>query len=283
VVNAYEQHDHVYEALRHTQGTVVLRGAGIVASRIIERLLNDREAGLSQTRIIHLFRTFVDAPTGGVTFRRQGGNGFNYQPFTYPKAAGAGQLRQKAARLQGEERAAYIKSIGGTTTSKRAFWEKQLDRARREKWYKAEIGQVQEVVPTDGGQKVRTTVKSPDGSQLTLDADFIIDATGLEGDIRDHRLLADLLACGGARANETGRLETDSTFTVCGTESGDGRMFASGSIVAGGSLPPSDSFWGVEHVAMEICDELAKLKFCRHLGTTRSVSQWWKWMRGTPI
>jgi hypothetical protein len=284
VVNAYEQHDHVYEALRQGQGTVVLRGAGIVASRILERLLNDRDDGKSQTQVIHLFRTFVEAPTGPITFRRQGAaNGFNYQPFTYPKAAGAGQLRQKTARLQGEDRAAFIKSMGGTTTSKRAVWEKQLARARKEGWYRTEIGSVQEVTPTADGQKVRTTVKSREGSALTLDADFIIDATGLEGDIRDHRLLADLLECGGARANETGRLETDNQFEVLGTESGDGRMFASGSIVAGGSLPPSDSFWGVEHVAMEICDELAKLRFCNHLGTTRSISQWVKWMRGTQI
>jgi hypothetical protein len=283
VVNAYEQHDHVYEALVRAPGTVVLRGAGIVASRIIERLLNDHEQHGAQTQLVHLFRTWVDGPTGGPTFRREGGNGFTYQPFTYAKAAGSGQLRQKTMRLDGEERAAFLKAIGGTTTSKRKVWQAQLERARRDGSYRAVIGEVDEVEPTGDGRKVRTSVRSRDGSLVVLDADFIIDATGLEGDIRDHRLLADLLACGGARTNTSGRLETDTRFGICGTESGDGRMFASGSIAAGGSLPPADSFWGVEHVAMEICDELARLGFCQRVGTMRSIRQWWRWMRGTPI
>jgi hypothetical protein len=38
VVNAYESHDHVYQTLERQGGTVIVRGRGIVASRILQRL-----------------------------------------------------------------------------------------------------------------------------------------------------------------------------------------------------------------------------------------------------
>jgi hypothetical protein len=72
-------------------------------------------------------------------------------------------------------------------------------------------------------------------------------------------------------------------FEIRGTASGEGRMFASGAIAGGGYLAPADSFWGVEHSAVEICDELARLGFCKHIGSMRSLRQWWRWMRDTPI
>lgn len=282
VINAYEPHEHVYESLRRAPGTVLLRGAGIVASRILERLAADRDAG-AQTQIVHLFRTYVAGPTGGRTFRRQGGDGFTYQPFTFAKAAGSGQLRQKAKTLEGDERAKFIKSIGGTTTAKRKVWQDQLGRGRREGWYRSEIGEVRDVRPSPDGRKVVTTVQAGDGPRVDVEADFIIDATGLEGDVRDHRLLADLLENGGAGVNALGRLDVNHHFEIRGTQSDAGRLYASGSIAGGGYLPPADSFWGVMHAAVEICDDLARHGFCSHLGAARSVAQWWKWVRNTPI
>jgi pSer/pThr/pTyr-binding forkhead associated (FHA) protein len=41
-VHAYEPHDHLYHHLRQYGGTVLLRGRGIVASRILERLHEER-------------------------------------------------------------------------------------------------------------------------------------------------------------------------------------------------------------------------------------------------
>ena len=43
VVNAYEPHDQVYEELRRRPSTVLVRGSGIVASRILQRLIDDRD------------------------------------------------------------------------------------------------------------------------------------------------------------------------------------------------------------------------------------------------
>ena len=56
VVNAYEEHDHVYLTLRERGGTVLIRGRGIVASRVIQRLAEEHERNDS-IQIIHLHRT----------------------------------------------------------------------------------------------------------------------------------------------------------------------------------------------------------------------------------
>ena len=48
VVSAYEDHEHVYEFARAKPAVVMLRGGGIVSSRILQRLMDDREnLGLS--------------------------------------------------------------------------------------------------------------------------------------------------------------------------------------------------------------------------------------------
>jgi hypothetical protein len=59
VVAAYEDHEHVYNYMRTRPGTVLIRGGGIVASRVLARLMDDREKYGLQTQIVHLFRTFI--------------------------------------------------------------------------------------------------------------------------------------------------------------------------------------------------------------------------------
>ena len=60
-------------------------------------------------------------------------------------------------------------------------------------------------------------------------------------------------------------------------------MFASGSITLGGYYAPVDSFLGLQYVALQVADELAKLGFCKRIGTGKSVGGWWKWARNTRI
>ena len=64
VVAAYEPHEHVYETLKNRPGTVVIRGGGIVASRVLQRLFDDREKNKLQTNIIHIFRTYIEGTHG---------------------------------------------------------------------------------------------------------------------------------------------------------------------------------------------------------------------------
>lgn len=278
VVNAYEPHEHVYEALRGRGGRVLVRGSGIVGSRILQRLLDEIEKNGARAQVLHLFRTWRGESTGPATFRRESSNGFSYQGFNYCKAAWGGVTKDKLERLTGPERADFIKAIGGTNTPHRKAWDDQLDRGRAGGYYQAAIGTVTGVEQTPNG--IRTTIRTPDGQQVPLDADFIIDATGLEADLKQSQLLGDLLEYAGAGRNVVGRLDVSGAYEVSGTRNEAGRMYASGSITLGGPFAPVDSFLGLQFVAQQISDDLVRQGFAPKFGPGKSISQWWKWARG---
>ena len=279
VVNAYEPHDQVYEELKRRPSTVLVRGSGIVASRILQRLLDDKEKNGAQTTVIHLFRNYVDRPQGdSVLFRRPGSNGVAYQGFNFPKASWGGQLKERFEDLNGEGRAELLKKLGGTNTPKRADWIAQLERGRVNGFYQQRIGSVQSVEPGPN-QTITTTIKAQDGSEETLVANIVIDATGLEADITQNRLLGDLLDHGGAGRNAYGRLEVTPGFEVSGTQSGGGRMYASGSITLGGYYAGVDSFLGLQYAALAIADDLARVGVVPKIGAARSLAEWWRWVR----
>jgi len=282
VVNAYEPHEHVYEKLRQQPGTVLLRGGGIVASRILQRVFDDRHQKGAQTEVVHLFRTYVAGAHGpNIWMRRPGADGWAYQGFNYPKSVWGGQLKYRMRKLEGKERADLYKVFGGTNTPKRSLWRRQLREGRQGGYYKTVTGEVLEVMPGGNGGVV-TRVQTSDGV-LELKADFIIDATGLEADIGEHRLLADLLEHGGAGRNPLGRLDVEQTFELRGTANGDGAIYASGTATLGGYFPGVDTFLGLQIAAQEICDDLARRGFCRRIRVIRSTAQWLKWARGKKI
>ncbi len=283
VVNAYEPHDHVYEELRARPGVVIVRGSGIVASRILQRLIDDRDHHGAETTIWHLFRTYVDGPQGeSRLFRRPGRDGFAYQAFNFPKAAWGGQFRDKLLKMPPEDRPAWIRATGGTNTAPRQSWQEQLERGRREGFYHTHQGTVDSVVPGPDHTTI-TRIRSDDGSLLELQAKFVIDATGLEAGVREHRLLADLLDHTGAGTNPVGRLDATPQFELVGTASDPGRMYASGSATLGSYYTPVDSFLGLQYAALQIADDLAGHGLGRRIGPLRSVRQWWKWMRNKPV
>ncbi len=283
VVNAYEPHEYVYEELLRRPSTVLVRGSGIVATRILVRLLEDRERKGAQTTVLHLFRHYIDKPQGDdPKFRRLGRNGFAYQGFNYPKAAWGGQLKERLERLDGPGRAALIRQMGGTNTPFRREWEALLQRGRQGGWYQQWIGEVASVDPGPNGT-ITTTIVDPQQRSVQLAANFIIDATGLESDISEHRLLSDLLSHGGASRNAFGRLEMEPSFEIAGTRNDPGRIYASGSATLGGYYAGVDSFLGLQYAALRIADDLSSIGFGERIGVSRSVKEWFRWMRNAPI
>jgi hypothetical protein len=281
VVNAYEPHEHVYQRLHLRPGIILIRGGGIVASRVLQRLIDDRDRMGLQTQIFHLFRTYIDKPHGvGIFKRRKGADGWAYQGFNYPKSVWGGQLKQQVRKSQGEERARLYKEMGGTNTPVRRDWQEQLRRGRREGWYRVVIGEIKDMRPV--GELVEVSIDSDKGPQIgTFDA--VIDCTGLEADIREHRVLADLMDHTGAVRNPVGRLDVQRNFEVTNAANGTGKMYASGSATLGGPFPGVDTFFGLQIAAQEIADDLIKQGFAKKLGPGRSTSQWWKWVRNKQI
>jgi hypothetical protein len=287
IVNAYEAHEHVYERLMTTPSTVLVRGGGIVASRVLQRLMDDRLLHGAQTQIVHLFRTFINGPNDGlgqnpksVFMRRRGGDGWAYQGFNYPKSVWGGQLKRQMRKLEGEERAALYKRMGGTNTPYRRYWQKQMKTGRQQGWYQLMVGTVDKMEPR--GDRIVNHVRTQQGI-VPVEVDFVIDCTGLEADIAEHRLLKDLLEHGGVGRNPVGRLDVDRTFELRGTRSGDGIMYASGSTTLGGYFPGVDTFLGLQVAAQEIQADLVKHGFGKRIGPFRSTSQWFKWLTGSQI
>ncbi len=286
IVNAYESHEHVYERCLQQPSTVLVRGGGIVASRILQRLMDDREQKGAQTTIVHLFRTFIDGPNDGntgnqprktkLTMRRRGADGWAYQGFNYPKSVWGGQLKRQIRTLEGEDRARAYKTMGGTNTPFRRSWQRQMKAGRMQGWYQLMVGTVDDM--TSQGERIVSHVRTDQGI-FPVESDFVIDCTGLEADIAEHRLLKDLLEHGGAGRNPVGRLDVERTFELKGTRNGNGVMYASGSTTLGGYFPGVDTFLGLQVAAQEIQADLVRHGFGKKIGPLRSTSQWFKWLR----
>ena len=282
VVNAYEPHEHVYDELVRRPCTVVIRGGGIVASRVLQRIIDDRNLKGAQTTIVHLLRTYLPDRHGPSVFkRRKGLYGTGIQGFNWPKSNWGGVYKRQLEKATPEERKELLGWQGGTTTPHRKLWLQQLADGEKRGYYRQLVGQVTEVAQTPDG-RVLTTVNTQQGP-VHVPADYIVDATGLEADITEHRLLKDLFDMTGAQRNPYGKMQVELSFEVTGTRNGDGVIFASGSATLGGPYATVDSFLGLQYQALRITDEVAKLGFGSKLGVGRSVSQWWKWVRHTPL
>ncbi|MET0238011.1 MAG: hypothetical protein ABW224_25450 [Kibdelosporangium sp.] len=281
VVNAYQNHEHVYHSLRRRPGTVLVRGAGIVASRVLERLILDRERYGQPTRIIHLLRTYVAATHGPRwSARRLGRDGFAYQGFNYPKSVWGGQLKARMAPLQGEDRAEVYEEIGGTTTAWRREWQRQLRKARSEGWYHVVCGTLSQL--RDEGDVLTARMKVQQG-EFEVQPDFVIDCTGLNADVSEHQVLRDLLEHGGARLNPLGRMDVKKSFELIGADSGPGRAYVTGAMALGGPFPGVDTFLGLQIAAQEVVDDIAKRGHCRLLGPVRSTLEWLRWATGRQL
>ena len=276
VVSAYEDHEHVYDRLRVKPGVVLIRGGGIVSSRVLQRMMDDRAKYNLSFEIVHLFRTYISGSHGpNAWMRRKGGNGFAYQGFNYPKSVWGGQLKAKMRRLEGEQRATEYKLMGGTNTPWRRRWQQQMNQGRAQGWYRVMAGTVEQMKVRDDGMVISMVKTSQGPSEIA--ADFVIDCTGLEADVSEHRVLADLLEHSSAGRNPVGRLDVERSFELRGTASEPGVIYASGAATLGGYFPGVDTFLGLQIAAQEITDDLARRGFCRKIGPGRSVRQWLRW------
>jgi hypothetical protein len=215
--------------------------------------------------------------------RRKGDHGWAYQGFNYPKSVWGGQLKAQMRKLDGDERAKLYDLMGGTNTPRRRVWQKQMRDGRAGGYYHDMQGTVDKVEPGPNGKVISHVTSKKNNTQQVIEADFIIDCTGLEADISEHRVLNDLLQKTGAYRNPKGRLEVERSFEIKGTANGDGTLYASGAATLGGYFPGVDTFLGLQVAAQEIADDLARHGFVKKIGPIRSTVQWFKWIFNTPI
>ena len=282
VVNAYEDHDGVYEQLARQGGTVVLRGRGIVASRVIQRLTEIRQSSGQQITLLHLMRT--PKPKGN-RYRWAGrtvDNHFEFQPFNWPKSCWGGDLRDVLEKATPQERDELIKVWGGTTTADRLDWRHIVRDGLAQGWYNIRFGSVAEVVPNPDGGTI-TKLKENIGER-EVNADFIIDATGLDAEVKFNPMLADLVDHYQLPLNPRRRLDVANDFEISALRQTRGRIYAIGAIAFGGPYAAVDSFLGLQYAAQRVVDNMveAGAPGVSRLNGLSSLGQWLKWATNQP-
>ncbi|GAB5446739.1 FHA domain-containing protein [Gymnodinialimonas sp.] len=300
VANAYEPHDQIYLEAERRGGPVqvMVRGRGIVASRIIQRL-HEARAKNPQIRVLHSMRTPL-GPRDGAGFRaarRLVRHNVEIQPFNWPKSCWGGDLRAEYEAADPATRGAMLAQLGGTTTAERRDWIKLIKRGTQEGWYTPIFGSIQDLQPLaaqpNQPEGVRVNIATPEGSVEHLNADYLIDCTGLIADIRRAPLLADLLDTYDLPRNHAYPLDASgpgtplglaasNDFEVEGLRNGAGRVYAAGTITTGGPYLAVDSFLGLQYAALRSVDHIAEERThgVRRLGPLRSAAGWSKWMIG---
>jgi pSer/pThr/pTyr-binding forkhead associated (FHA) protein len=282
VVNAYEEHEHVYEHLRKEGGVILLRGRGIVASRIVQRVYETR-AQNNNIALLHLLRSPLLEGNKYGRSQRAVEHHWEFQPFNWPKACWGGELRAVLEQADDPTRDQLLNDWGGTTTADRSDWREMVNEGVREGWYQIRFGSVKNVEREEDGQLV-TVIRGKEvfEEEARLVADFIVDCTGLEAKIETNPLLKDLLEHHDLARNPKGRLKVANDFEITGMRNGVGRMYASGAMTLGGPYAAVDSFLGLQYAAQISVDALTKHRApgLRYLNGIRSVSQWLRWARG---
>ena len=279
VVNAYESHDHVYQSLEQNGGTVLLRGRGIVASRVIQRISEARNRN-PNISILHLMRT--PRPQGNKFghARRSVDNHFEFQPFNWPKACWGGTLRNQLEAASQSERTSLLSDWGGTTTADRTDWKEIVQKGLNEGWYHITFGEVTRVESDPQGRPLTYIQEKGLSGNLNLSADFIVDATGLDGKVKATPLLEDLVTHYHLPLNPAGRFAVNNDFELLEMRNQTGRMYAAGAITFGGPYAAVDSFLGLQYTALKSVEALTQTggTRLRSLSPFASFVQWLKWV-----
>jgi pSer/pThr/pTyr-binding forkhead associated (FHA) protein len=282
VVNAYEPHEHIYESLAQYGGTVLLRGTGIVAARILQKLYTLRRTNPSvDIRVIQLLRSAkIDGNKYGLAERKVEHN-YEFQPFNWPKSAWGGQYKTTLAAATPEQRQHLLADWGGVTTMNRPDWRKIITGGIHKGWYQIFYGEVQQVTPNSQRSGTVTTVReSGVKGEIQLESDFIIDATAVDAPISASPLLNDLVQHYNLPINHLGRLTITPDFELETMANQSGRIYAVGSIVLGNYYAPVDSFLGLQYAAFSTVQDLLEQQAIelKPLVLQHSLRQWWKWV-----
>ncbi len=279
-VHAYEAHEHIYRHLADYGGRVVLRGRGIVAARMIERLAEVR-ASNDRVHILHLMREPRAEIHQVGAARRAAHFHWVLQPFNWPKSAFGGVWQAALANSDAVEQGYILDSLGAVTTANRTAWRRLIEQGWREGWYQIYLGEIEQVVSEEDDLKVRVRDKSGRSSAV-FTVDFMIDATGLNHHAEDNPLLRDLRQHYTLELNRYQRLQVNDDFEVRNMRNDGGRLYAAGVISFGGSYAPVDSFMGLQYAAQRSVDALtgSGAPGLRHLNGLYSARQWLRWAWG---
>ena len=282
VVNAYESHSQVYEHVREHGGTVLLRGRGIVASRIIQRLWEERRFN-PRINVIHLHRSRLVAGHRYGRSQRAVENEFEFQAFNWPKGCWTGVQRERLERASPQDRKDLLEAWGGTTTADRGDWRRIVREGLADGWFRIEYGNVAGLAQGDDGRVITSIASTEAGAgRLEIHADYVIDCTGLIASPQRSPLLDDLVRTYHLPLNPLGRLHVSNDFEVEGLRHNESRAYAAGAVTLGGPFATVDSFLGLQYAALRAAAAIHRAApgDVPGLNGLHSLGQWLKWARG---
>jgi pSer/pThr/pTyr-binding forkhead associated (FHA) protein len=277
VVQAYEPHGALYAELEREGGRVLLRGRGVTAARILERLSQVRRVNPS-VEVVHLLRGPRDEPARWRNAVRPVTAHRDLQTFNWPKGAWGGEVRRQLATLPPERRDAAVRLLGAPTTPPTPGYLDTVADGVRAGWYSIEVGEVDALRRGDAATVV---AELADGRRLAVAA--VVDATGLRPGATGHPLIRDLGARYGVLTNALGGLTVEpESFELAPLRNGPGRVYLAGVLAAGGAFAPVDSFLGLQVAALASVDSLhrAGAPSLAPLAPLRSLAGWLRWARG---
>jgi pSer/pThr/pTyr-binding forkhead associated (FHA) protein len=283
VLNAYEEHDHVYDYLEKNGGTLMIRGRGIVASRIVQRIYEARRKN-PKISLLHLMRSPKPRGNRYGAAQRQVENHYEFQPFNWPKACWGGDLRAELEAADPRRRQELLADWGGTTTADRGDWKRIVQEGIEQGWYQIAFGEVERVEQSPEKRTITYIHERGFKGQIKLEADFILDATGLDAKVKVNPLFADLVDHYKLPINGLGRLTVTNDFELAEMRNDRGRMYAAGAPTLGGPYAAVDSFLGLEYAALIAADHLtaSRAPQLKYLNGLRSLGQWFKWAFNQP-
>lgn len=279
-VHAYEEHDHIYAQLAERGGTVLLRGRGITAAAVLEKLAV-AQAHNPHVRVLHLMRTPLPSSAHVGRASRPVLHHWTLQPYNWPKSAFGGTWQVRLERASAAERRYLLSVLSGVTTPPRRAFVRLITQGLREGWYQVYMGTLSQLDSENGS--LLAGVRDLRGEPAALFAvDYVIDATGLDTEVSSSALLSDLVRHYGLALNTWNKLDVTRDFELAQMRNDGGRVFAAGSITAGGFYAPVDSFLGLQFAALRSADALARLGApgVSRLNGWRSFNQWLRWARG---
>lgn len=286
VVNAYEAHDSIYDKLGREGGTVIVRGKGIVASRIIQRIYEVRKQNPGKNiSVIHLSRKPAARGRKFDLARRQVENHWEFQPYNWPKAAWGGDLQKMLEFASSEKRRQLLEAWDGVTTADRSDWKRIIQQGLDEGWYVLYFGNIKKLYRNSQKELIALfeanslTKLQNNQEMLELKTDYVVDCTGLESKPKANPLLQDLISHYDLPLNSIDRIQVKNDFEIRDLRNGKGRLYASGIITFGGPYAAVDSFLGLQYAAQRSVDALVKAKApkLRYLNGFASLGQWFKW------
>ena len=276
LTSPYDDNAATLSRLANRGGQVVVRGAGPAAVHLLEQLAAARARHGRDLHIWHVLLSWPDGSSG-----RDEGLGFRHQRLEFPRSAYTGTLREELRGVDEDVRLVAFAGRGAPPTPRRKAVDDVLAQAREAGWYDAVVGEVDTFAERNG--QIDTVVLLQNGERMTVTADHVFDASGLESDAGEHPLVADLLAFSPVSTNRLGGLRTGTDWTVDGGDSGDGLLFATGRTARGGHYGPVDSFLGLQQAALAIADTLAAAGFGAPLTPLRSARSWLHWIGGKSL